>query len=99
MVVGCQLADHMRTSLIIDALDLGQVSCRTLVLVAADDEVSLEHAVAAYQAIPRCRTSRHSRNVTRPVGRKPDLYNHITDTLLTTEPITTLAPTRRKKPR
>lgn len=31
--------------------DLGQIGCRTLVLVADDDEVRLEHAVAMYLAI------------------------------------------------
>jgi pimeloyl-ACP methyl ester carboxylesterase len=76
--------------------DLGQVRCRTLVMVADDDEVRLEHAVAMYRAIPDAELAVIPGTSHGLMVEKPDLCNQIIKTFLTTEPITTLAPIRRR---
>ena len=37
--------------------DLGKIACRTLVMVADDDEVRLEHAVDLYRSLPEAELS------------------------------------------
>jgi pimeloyl-ACP methyl ester carboxylesterase len=76
--------------------DLGQVSCRALVLVGDDDEVRLEHAVAMYRAIPDAELAVIPGTSHGLLVEKPDLCNQIIETFLTTEPIATFAPIRRK---
>ncbi|HEY7145746.1 MAG TPA: alpha/beta hydrolase [Streptosporangiaceae bacterium] len=76
--------------------DLGQVSCRTLVLVADDDEVRLEHAVAMYRAIPDAELAVVPGTSHGLLVEKPELCNQIAESFLTTEPIATFAPIRRK---
>lgn len=76
--------------------DLGQLGCRTLVLVGDDDEVRLEHAIAAYRAIPRAELAVIPDTSHGVLVEKPDLCNQIITTFLTADPITTFAPIRRK---
>ncbi len=76
--------------------DLGQVRCRTLVLVADDDEVRLEHAVAMYRAIPDAELAVIPGTSHGLLVEKPGLCNQVIGTFLTTEPIATLAPIRRR---
>jgi pimeloyl-ACP methyl ester carboxylesterase len=80
------------------AADLGQISCRTLVLVADDDEVRLEHAVAMYRAVPDAELAIIPGTSHGVLVEKPELCHQIIETFLTTEPITTLAPIRRQSP-
>lgn len=80
------------------ASDLAQVSCRTLVLVADDDEVRLDHAVAMYQAIPDAELAVIPGTSHGVLVEKPNLCNEIIETFLTTDPVPTLAPIRRKRP-
>lgn len=80
------------------AADLRQVSCRTLVLVADDDEVRLDHAIAAYQAIPNAELAVIPDTSHGLLVEKPALCNQIIDTFLTADPIVTFAPIRRKAP-
>lgn len=76
--------------------DLGQVRCRTLVLVGDDDEVRLDHAIAAYQAIPNAELAVIPDTSHGVLVEKPELCNQIIDTFLTADPIVTFAPIRRK---
>lgn len=76
--------------------DLGQVGCRTLVLVADDDEVRLEHAIAMYQAIPDAELAVIPGTSHGVLVEKPGLCNLIVETFLTTDPVPTLAPIRRR---
>lgn len=76
--------------------DLGQVSCRTLVLIADDDEVRLEHAIAAYRAIPNAELAIIPDTSHGVLVEKPELCNEIIDTFLTADPIATYAPIRRR---
>jgi pimeloyl-ACP methyl ester carboxylesterase len=78
---------------------LGQVRCRTLVLVADDDEVRLEHAAAMYRAIPDAELAVIPGTSHGLLVEKPDLCNQIIETFLTSEPVATFAPIRRKRPR
>jgi len=78
--------------------DLRQVRCRTLVLVGDDDEVRLDHAIAAYQAIPNAELAVIPDTSHGVLVEKPELCNQIIGTFLTADPIVTLAPIRRKAP-
>ncbi|HEU0239301.1 MAG TPA: alpha/beta hydrolase [Micromonosporaceae bacterium] len=75
--------------------DLSNVTCRTLVLVADDDEVRLEHAIAMYRAIPDAELAVVPGTSHGLLVEKPDLCNQIIDTFLTTDPVPTYAPIRR----
>jgi pimeloyl-ACP methyl ester carboxylesterase len=95
-VVAAKLAAMHAAEPAFIAADLGEMSCRTLVLVADDDEVRLEHAVAMYRAIPDAELAVIPGTSHGLLVEKPDLCNQIIETFLATEPITTLAPIRRK---
>ncbi len=77
--------------------DHGQLGCRTLVLVADDDEVRLEHAVAMYRAIPDAELAVIPGTSHGLLVEKPGLCNHIIESFLTTDPVATFAPIRRKQ--
>lgn len=76
--------------------DLAQVGCRTLIMVADDDEVRLEHALEMYRAVPDAELAVIPGTSHGLLVEKPDLCNQLIETFLTTEPITTFAPIRRK---
>jgi pimeloyl-ACP methyl ester carboxylesterase len=76
--------------------DLGRIRCRTLVLVADDDEVRLEHAIAMYRAIPNAELAIVPGTSHGLLVEKPELCNAIIESFLTTDPIETFAPIRRK---
>jgi len=78
------------------AADLGRIGCRTLVLVADDDEVRLEHAISTYRAIPRAELAVVPDTSHGVMVEKPVLCNEIIDTFLTADPIVTYAPIRRR---
>jgi pimeloyl-ACP methyl ester carboxylesterase len=75
--------------------DLGSIGCRTLVMVGDDDEVTLEHAVAFYQALPHGELAVVPGTSHGLLVEKPDLCNKIVVDFLTRDPVPTLAPIRR----
>lgn len=75
--------------------DRGRIGCRTLVMVADDDEVRLEHAIATYRGIPHAELAVIPDTSHGLLVEKPGLCNQIISTFLTDEPITTLAPIKR----
>lgn len=97
VVVGKLAAMHAEQPTFI-ASDLAQLQCRTLVMVADDDEVRLEHALAAYRAIPNAELAVIPGTSHGLLVEKPELCNQIIETFLTTEPIATFAPIRRRQP-
>lgn len=75
--------------------ELGALRCRTLVMVADDDEVRLEHALSMYRAIPSAELSVIPGTSHGLLMEKPELCNHVITDFLTEDPVTTLAPIRR----
>ena len=75
--------------------DLGSIGCRTLVMVGDDDEVTLEHAVAFYRALPRGELAVVPGTSHGLLVEKPDLCNKMVVDFLTRDPVPTFAPIRR----
>ena len=75
--------------------DLGNVPCRTLVMVGDDDEVTLEHAVDFYRGLPNGELAVVPGTSHGLLVEKPDLCNRIIVDFLTIDPVETFAPIRR----
>jgi pimeloyl-ACP methyl ester carboxylesterase len=75
--------------------ELGSVSTRTLVMVGDDDEVTLEHAVAMYRAIPDAELAVVPGTSHGLLVEKPELCNGLIVEFLKYDPVPTLAPIRR----
>jgi pimeloyl-ACP methyl ester carboxylesterase len=96
-VVAGKLDEMHRAGPRLSVDDLEAVECRTLVMVGDDDEVTLEHALDFYRSL------RHGELAVIPgtshglLVEKPDLCNAILVQFLTSEPVPTLAPIRRKR--
>jgi hypothetical protein len=78
--------------------DLGKIACRTLVLVADDDEVQLEHAIEMYRNLPDADLAVVPGTSHGLLVEKPDLCNLLITEFLTKDPIRTFAPLRRRVP-
>jgi pimeloyl-ACP methyl ester carboxylesterase len=77
--------------------DLAGVASRTLVMVADDDEVTLEHAVATYRAIPDAELVVVPGTSHGLLHEKPELCNGIILVdFLANDPVPTFAPVRRR---
>ncbi len=79
---------------ILTSEDLGNISCRTLVMFGDDDEVRLEHAVALYRALPDAELAIVPGTSHGLLVEKPDLCNALIVDFLTTDPMPTFAPIR-----
>ena len=75
--------------------DLGGITCRTLVMVADDDEVRLEHAIDMYRSLPDAELAVVPGTSHGLLVEKPDLCNLLITEFLTKDPIQTFAPIRR----
>lgn len=75
--------------------DLGGVRSRTLVMIGDDDEVTAEHALALYRAIPDAELAVIPGTSHGLLVEKPTLCNTIVVDFLTSEPVATMAPIRR----
>ena len=76
--------------------DLKDVKSRTLVMVADDDEVTLEHAIATYRALPDAELIVVPGTSHGLLVEKPELCNRVILDFLTVNPVPTMAPIRRK---
>jgi pimeloyl-ACP methyl ester carboxylesterase len=76
--------------------DLRHLSCRTLVMVGDDDEVTLEHAVAFYRALPHGELAVVPGTSHGLLVEKPEVCNTLILDFLTNEPVATFAPIRRR---
>ncbi|MBO0890811.1 MAG: alpha/beta hydrolase, partial [Acidothermales bacterium] len=75
--------------------DLRGLDCRTLVIVADDDEVRFEHAVEMYRSLPDAELAVVPGTSHGLLVEKPDLCNLLITEFLTKDPVRTLAPIRR----
>jgi pimeloyl-ACP methyl ester carboxylesterase len=75
--------------------DLGTIACRTLVMVADDDEVRLEHAVDLYRSLPDAELSVVPGTSHGLLAEKPELCNMVITEFFTKDPVPTFAPIRR----
>jgi pimeloyl-ACP methyl ester carboxylesterase len=80
----------------LSAADLGAVGSRTLVMVGDDDEVTLEHAIEAYRALPDAELMVVPGTSHGLLVEKPELCNGVILDFLTTDPVRTMAPIRRR---
>jgi pimeloyl-ACP methyl ester carboxylesterase len=76
--------------------DLNEVTARTLVMVGDDDEVTLEHAIETYRALPDAELMVAPGTSHGLLVEKPDLCNRVILDFLTKDPVPTMAPIRRK---
>ena len=75
--------------------DLGTVTCRTLVMVADDDEVRLEHAVEMYRSLPDAELAVVPGTSHGLLVEKPGVCNMLISEFLVKDPVQTFAPIRR----
>jgi len=80
------------------AADLGAITCRTLVMVADDDEVRLEHAIEAYRSMPDAELAVVPGTSHGLLVERPGLCNLLITEFLTRPPVPTFAPIRRAAP-
>jgi pimeloyl-ACP methyl ester carboxylesterase len=76
--------------------DLSRVGCRALVMMADDEEVTLEHAVEFYRALPDGELAIIPGTSHGLLVEKPDLCHRIILDFLGNDPVPTLAPIRRR---
>jgi pimeloyl-ACP methyl ester carboxylesterase len=94
VVVGKLAAMHAKAPSFTPA-DLGQLPCRTLVLVADDDEVKLEHAVEMYRSLPHAELAVVPGTSHGLLVEKPALCNLLITEFFSQDPVPTFAPIRR----
>ena len=75
--------------------ELSRASCRTLVMVADDDEVRLEQATALYRGLPDAELAVIPGSSHGLLHEKPALCNRIIVDFLTSDPVPTIASVRR----
>jgi pimeloyl-ACP methyl ester carboxylesterase len=75
--------------------DLRQVKVRTLIMVADDDEVRFEHAIAMYRSMPEAELAIVPGTSHGLLVEKPALCNLLVTEFLTKDPVQTFAPIRR----
>jgi pimeloyl-ACP methyl ester carboxylesterase len=75
--------------------ELAKLPHRTLVMLADDDEVTFEHAIALYRALPDGELAVIPGTSHGLLVEKPTLCNRIMIDFLTQEPVTMMAPIRR----
>jgi len=80
----------------LDAADLAGVQARTLVVTADDDVVRLEHTLEIYRTIPDAELAVVPGTSHVLIMEKPDLVARLVLDFLTTDPVPTTIPIRRK---
>src|SRR6266566_1675809 len=75
--------------------ELRGVTSRTLVMFGDDDLITLEHVIAMYEGIPNAELAVVPGTSHFLLQEKPALCNTIIVDFLTTQPVPTVAPTRR----
>jgi pimeloyl-ACP methyl ester carboxylesterase len=95
-VVAAKLARMHAEEPTLGASDLSRVASRTLVMIGDDDEVTLEHAGSTYRGIPDAELAVVPGTSHGLLVEKPGLCNTIIIDFLTTDPVSTMAPIRRR---
>lgn len=96
-VVG-KLADMHAKEPAFTARDLGALNLPTLVMVADDDEVELEHAIEMYRSLPAAELAVVPGTSHGLMVEKPDLCNQLVTEFMAGDPVQTFAPIRRAGP-
>ncbi len=91
-----KMAQEHQIAPTLGADDLGGLPCRTLVMVGDDDEVRLEHAIEMYRALPSGELAIVPGTSHGLLVEKTDLCNQMILDFLTSDPVVTLAPLRRR---
>jgi pimeloyl-ACP methyl ester carboxylesterase len=78
--------------------DLARITSRTLVMVADDDEVRLEHAVDMYRSLPDPELAVIPGTSHGLLVEKPELCNRVITEFFIKDPVQTFAPIRRATP-
>lgn len=94
-VVAEKLIQMFKTQPNISTNDLACISAPTLVLVADDDLMTLEHTIALYRAVPNSELAVVPGTSHALLMEKPDLVNRLILDFLSNEPIPTMLPVRR----
>jgi pimeloyl-ACP methyl ester carboxylesterase len=94
VVVAKLAAMHAHEPALAEA-DLRQIAVRTLIMVADDDEVRFEHAVAMYRNMPDAELAVVPGTSHGLLVEKPAVCNLLITEFLTKEPVQTFAPIRR----
>jgi pimeloyl-ACP methyl ester carboxylesterase len=79
--------------------DLAKITCRTLVMIADDDEVRLEHAIDLYRKLPDAELAVIPGTSHGLLVEIPELCNMVITEFFINDPIQTFAPIRRAAPR
>jgi pimeloyl-ACP methyl ester carboxylesterase len=79
--------------------DLAKMTCRTLVMIADDDEVRPEHALDLYRSLPDAELAVIPGTSHGLLVEKPELCNLVITEFFRKDPVQTLAPIRRAGPR
>jgi pimeloyl-ACP methyl ester carboxylesterase len=79
----------------LQASELDEVTCRSLVMFADDDLVTPQHMVDMYDALPNAELAIVPGTSHFLTQEKPELVNKIVVDFLTKEPVPTVAPIRR----
>lgn len=95
-MVVAKLARMHVTEPTLTADDLNEVTALTLVMVGDDDEVTLEHAIEMYRAVPEAELMVTPGTSHGLLVEKPDLCNRVILDFLCNDPVSTVAPLRRK---
>lgn len=94
VVVGKLAAMHAAEPALSEA-DLRRIAVRTLIMVADDDEVRFEHAIAMYRSLPDAEFAVVPGTSHGLLVEKPGLCNMLMTEFLTKDPVQTFAPIRR----
>ena len=96
-VVAAKLARMNFEEPTLAAPELSALTRRTLVMNGDDDEVTLEHAVAMYRSIPHAELAVVPGTSHGLLHEKPSLCNTMVVDFLTSDPVPTIVPVRRKR--
>jgi pimeloyl-ACP methyl ester carboxylesterase len=94
-VVAAKLAAMHASEPALTEADLRQVTVRTLIMVADDDEIRFEHAAAMYRSMPDAELAVVPGTSHGLLVEKADLCNYLMTEFLTKDPVQTFAPIRR----
>ena len=96
-VVVAKLAAMHASEPALSQADLSQIAVRTLIMVADDDEVGVEHAIAMCRSMPDAELAVVPGTSHGLLVEKPGLCNLLMTEFLTKDPIQTFAPIRRAR--
>jgi pimeloyl-ACP methyl ester carboxylesterase len=81
----------------LDVADVAGVRARTLVVCSDDDATEMEHTLALYRALPDAELAVVPGTSHVLIAEKPELVAQLVLSYLTTDPVRTIAPIRRRR--